>query len=117
MSGLLVDLQAVSKAYKYFALRDLQLQLQPGQIMGFVGPNGAGKSTTLKLLMALVHQDGRLCSRGRRGRYRIVTSQCSQTTQPGKKEPETGRQRNGRRIGYGDVGRCHRQGRLRNALT
>ena len=57
MSGLLVDMQAVSKAYKYFALRDLQLQLQPGQIMGFVGPNGAGKSTTLKLLMALVHQD------------------------------------------------------------
>jgi ABC-type multidrug transport system ATPase subunit len=44
--------------FAYFAIRDLRLELQLGQVMGFVGPNGAGKSTTLKLLMALVQQDG-----------------------------------------------------------
>ena len=57
MSGPLVEMEAVSKAYRFFALQDIRLQLMPGQIMGFVGPNGAGKSTTLKLLMALIHQD------------------------------------------------------------
>jgi ABC-2 type transport system ATP-binding protein len=57
MTGPLVQMEGVSKAYRFFALKDLSLQLMPGQIMGFVGPNGAGKSTTLKLLMALVEQD------------------------------------------------------------
>ena len=57
MSGPLVEPEAVSKAYRFFALRDIHLPLVPGQIMGFVGPNGAGKSTTLKLLVALILQD------------------------------------------------------------
>ena len=57
MNEPLVEMSAVSKAYRFFALNRISLQLQPGQIMGFVGPNGAGKSTTLKLLMALIRQD------------------------------------------------------------
>jgi ABC-2 type transport system ATP-binding protein len=57
MSRPLVEMEAVSKSYRFFTLSDICLQLMPGQIMGFVGPNGAGKSTTLKLLMALIRQD------------------------------------------------------------
>jgi ABC-2 type transport system ATP-binding protein len=36
------------------ALRDLNLQVSPGQIYGLLGPNGCGKSTTLKIILGLV---------------------------------------------------------------
>jgi len=36
------------------ALRDLNLQVSPGQIYGLLGPNGSGKSTTLKIILGLV---------------------------------------------------------------
>jgi ABC-2 type transport system ATP-binding protein len=37
-----------------YALRPLNLKIEPGESFGFLGPNGAGKTTTLKLLMGLV---------------------------------------------------------------
>ena len=36
------------------ALKDLQLNVEAGEIFGFLGPNGAGKSTTIKTLMGLI---------------------------------------------------------------
>jgi ABC-2 type transport system ATP-binding protein len=36
------------------AVRDLDLEIQAGQVYGFLGPNGAGKSTTIRMLMALI---------------------------------------------------------------
>jgi ABC-2 type transport system ATP-binding protein len=36
------------------ALDDLNLQIAPGQIFGFLGGNGAGKTTTIKILMSLI---------------------------------------------------------------
>ncbi|HZF27805.1 MAG TPA: ABC transporter ATP-binding protein [Gammaproteobacteria bacterium] len=57
MTELAIQIEGVEKAYRYFQLRDIRLELQTGQILGFVGPNGAGKSTTIRILMALVHQD------------------------------------------------------------
>ena len=44
-----IEMRGVSKAFRFFTLEDLSLDLEPGQIMGFVGPNGAGKSTTIRL--------------------------------------------------------------------
>ena len=35
-------------------VRDLNLQVAPGQIYGLLGPNGSGKSTTLKIILGLV---------------------------------------------------------------
>ena len=36
------------------ALRDLDLQVKPGEVYGLLGPNGSGKSTTLKVVLGLV---------------------------------------------------------------
>jgi len=36
------------------AVRDLVLQVNPGEVYGLLGPNGSGKSTTLKIILGLV---------------------------------------------------------------
>jgi ABC-2 type transport system ATP-binding protein len=52
-----IEMRAVRKSYRFFTLDDLSLDLEPGQIMGFVGPNGAGKSTTIRLALGLIAPD------------------------------------------------------------
>lgn len=37
------------------AVKDLNLEVQAGQVYGFLGPNGAGKSTTIRMLLGLIH--------------------------------------------------------------
>lgn len=37
-----------------YAVKDLSLQVNEGEIYGFLGPNGAGKSTTMKMLVTLL---------------------------------------------------------------
>ncbi len=34
-------------------LKNINLQIEPGQIVGYIGPNGAGKSTTIKILCGI----------------------------------------------------------------
>ena len=43
-----IEMKHVSKTYGSFAIKDLNLTLPEGCIMGLVGENGAGKSTFLK---------------------------------------------------------------------
>ena len=52
-----IEMHAVRKAFRFFTLEDLTLELAPGQIMGFVGPNGAGKSTSIRLMTGLLTPD------------------------------------------------------------
>jgi ABC-2 type transport system ATP-binding protein len=51
-----IDLKNVSKVYKgrIHALRNVNIQVHPGEIYGLLGPNGAGKSTLVKILMTVV---------------------------------------------------------------
>lgn len=37
-----------------FAVKELDLNIMPGEVYGFLGPNGAGKSTTIRLLMNFI---------------------------------------------------------------
>jgi ABC-2 type transport system ATP-binding protein len=52
-----IHCEGVRKTYPHFTLKDIDLILPQGTVMGFVGPNGAGKSTTLRIIMGLVHQE------------------------------------------------------------
>lgn len=55
-----ISIHGLSKTYKgkrgakVVALKDLDLEIEQGEIFGFLGPNGAGKSTTIKTLMGLI---------------------------------------------------------------
>jgi ABC-2 type transport system ATP-binding protein len=51
----MIKLTGVTKLYKDFAaVRDLDLEVRDGEILGIIGHNGAGKSTTLKMMVGLV---------------------------------------------------------------
>ena len=58
----IVEIENLTKDYevgfwkkrKVRALDNLNLQVEPGQIFGFLGGNGAGKTTTIKILMSLL---------------------------------------------------------------
>ncbi|HHV97991.1 MAG TPA: ABC transporter ATP-binding protein [Clostridiaceae bacterium] len=52
-----LEIKGLSKRFKDFSLKDINLSLCSGYIMGFIGPNGAGKSTTIKLIMNLIKKD------------------------------------------------------------
>ena len=50
-----VVVEGLSKRFgRQFALRDVSLELEPGEIFGYLGPNGAGKTTTLRVLMGFL---------------------------------------------------------------
>ncbi len=42
------------KRERVVAVRDLSLEVEPGQVYGLLGPNGSGKSTTMKIVLGLV---------------------------------------------------------------
>jgi ABC-2 type transport system ATP-binding protein len=52
------ECRGVVKTYPEFQLGPLDLDLEPGTVLGYVGPNGSGKTTTLHCLMGLVRPDG-----------------------------------------------------------
>ena len=39
------------------AVKDVSIQVEPGEIFGLLGPNGAGKTTTLRCLCTLATPD------------------------------------------------------------
>ena len=54
MTDALIDAQGLTKRYGDFTAVDhLDLQIQEGEVFGFLGPNGSGKSTTILMLLGL----------------------------------------------------------------
>jgi ABC-2 type transport system ATP-binding protein len=61
MSSAAVSATRLTKVYSLpfgrgtvTAIRDLDLEIESGQVYGLLGPNGSGKSTTLKIILGLV---------------------------------------------------------------
>ena len=51
----MIHTKGLGRDYGYkTALADLNLHVEPGEILGFLGPNGAGKSTTVKILTGMI---------------------------------------------------------------
>lgn len=51
----MLAIKNLNKRYGRFqAVADLNLEVQEGEIFGFVGPNGAGKTTTMKIMCGLL---------------------------------------------------------------
>lgn len=51
----MIRLDKVTKAYGLkTAVRELSLDIGPGELFAFLGPNGAGKTTTIKMIVGLL---------------------------------------------------------------
>lgn len=60
MSGVLTA-KSLNKRYgKQLAVDHINLDIQPGRIIGLIGPNGSGKTTTLKAVLGLIPFEGEL---------------------------------------------------------
>ena len=61
-------LEALGLCYRYgsrFAVKDVSIQVEPGEIVGLLGPNGAGKTTFFKMISGLLRpQSGRILLNG-----------------------------------------------------
>lgn len=51
----IITIKNLWKSYQHHTvLKGIDLEVMPGQIIGYIGPNGAGKSTTVKILCGLI---------------------------------------------------------------
>ena len=51
----MIETHDLNKKYgDQFAIRDIELKLEEGDLFGFIGPNGAGKTTTMRILATLL---------------------------------------------------------------
>ncbi|NUN47746.1 MAG: ABC transporter ATP-binding protein [Candidatus Brocadiae bacterium] len=62
MSDFVIETQGLTKVFtdfwgrrKHTAVKSLDLQIERGEVFGFLGPNGSGKTTTMKMLLGLLY--------------------------------------------------------------
>lgn len=53
----ILEIKNLSKKYDGFELKNINIELPKGTIMGFIGENGAGKSTTIKAILNVIKRD------------------------------------------------------------
>ena len=52
---MVICIKSLHKSYgSNHILRGIDLDVEPGKIIGYIGPNGAGKSTTIKILTGII---------------------------------------------------------------
>jgi len=57
-AALAIDVRGLNKSFgDKHVVRDLSLQVEHGQILGFLGPNGSGKTTSIRMLCGLLRPD------------------------------------------------------------
>ena len=47
-------ISGLTKSFTEFKLGPIDLELEPGMVMGYIGPNGSGKTTTMHCMVGLV---------------------------------------------------------------
>ena len=52
-----IKIKNLCKKYKDFELKNINLEIKKGTIMGLIGENGAGKSTTIKSILNVINRD------------------------------------------------------------
>lgn len=53
-----LEATGLRKEYDGFTLKDVDIRIPKGSIVGFIGENGAGKTTTLKLILHAIKRNG-----------------------------------------------------------
>ncbi len=53
-----IEIRGLRKSFGDFALKNIDLTLPGGAILGLIGENGAGKTTTIKCILNLIRRDG-----------------------------------------------------------
>ena len=54
MNNIITTTDLCKEYDKTMRVKNLNLEVNKGEVYGFLGPNGAGKSTSLKMLLGLV---------------------------------------------------------------
>ena len=50
----LLEVKGLTKRFGgLVAVKDMEFEIRPGEIVGLIGPNGSGKSTVMKLVMGI----------------------------------------------------------------
>lgn len=86
-----ISLSGVSKSFggagsktRVQAVRHVDLDIQPGEIVAFLGPNGAGKTTTIDMMLGLTQPDqGTVTVLGRTPREAVSAGRVSAVLQTG----------------------------------
>ena len=53
----ILEIKNLAKKYDSFELKNINIELPKGTIMGFIGENGAGKTTTIKSILNIINND------------------------------------------------------------
>ena len=54
----MISVEGVTKRFgELVAVRDLDFEVNRGEVVGFLGPNGAGKTTTMRMLTGTLEPD------------------------------------------------------------
>lgn len=54
---VILQVNNVSKSFKAFSLKNINISIKENCITGFLGKNGAGKTTLIKIILGLIHKD------------------------------------------------------------
>ncbi|MCP1109405.1 ribose transport system ATP-binding protein [Lachnospiraceae bacterium PF1-21] len=72
MSEYVVELKGITKRFPgVVALKNMNLSVKPGEILGLIGENGAGKSTLIKVLTGVYQaEEGEIYVNGQKQKFR-----------------------------------------------